>query len=157
MDLEMQDYWPSQPGDFKNQHLLPWQQVSKNHIIDSPPCNYHFRSLGRIIFKICQIIVGTSMICQIYDFFFQANFRRVFAIWKSLCGSGGPNVLQTNKVRCGNASHCKRMENCSKTIKFLHQSLVLFIIQSLVHGHICPILSHLPINGKFAQKCHIYP
>jgi hypothetical protein len=38
MDLEMPDFWPSQPGDFKNQHLLPRQQVSKNHIIDGPPC-----------------------------------------------------------------------------------------------------------------------
>ena len=34
----MADFWPSQPGDFKNQHLLPRQQVSKNHIIDGPPC-----------------------------------------------------------------------------------------------------------------------
>jgi hypothetical protein len=40
MDLEMPDFWPSQPGDFKNQHLLPWQQVSKNHIIDGPPCTF---------------------------------------------------------------------------------------------------------------------
>ena len=38
MDLEMPGFWPSQPGDFKNQHLLPRQQVSKNHIIDGPPC-----------------------------------------------------------------------------------------------------------------------
>ena len=38
MDLEMADDWPSQPGDFKNQHLQPRQQVSKNHIIDGPPC-----------------------------------------------------------------------------------------------------------------------
>jgi hypothetical protein len=33
--------WPSQPEDFKNQHLLPRQQVSKNHIIDGPPCIYY--------------------------------------------------------------------------------------------------------------------
>jgi hypothetical protein len=33
-------FWPGQPGDFKNQHLLPRQQVSKNHIIDGPPCTY---------------------------------------------------------------------------------------------------------------------
>ena len=40
MDLEMADFWPSQPGDFKNQHLqLPRQQVLKNHIIDGPPCS----------------------------------------------------------------------------------------------------------------------
>jgi hypothetical protein len=38
MDLEMPDFWPSQPGDFKNQHLLPRQQVLKNHIIDGSPC-----------------------------------------------------------------------------------------------------------------------
>jgi hypothetical protein len=31
-------FWPSQSGDFKKQHLLPRQQVSKNHIIDNPPC-----------------------------------------------------------------------------------------------------------------------
>ena len=41
MDLEMPGFWPSQPGDFKNQHLLPWQQVSKNHIIDGPPCTLY--------------------------------------------------------------------------------------------------------------------
>jgi hypothetical protein len=40
MDPEMPDFWPSQPGGFKNQHLLPRQQVSKNHIIDSPPCMF---------------------------------------------------------------------------------------------------------------------
>ena len=33
-------FWPSQPGDFRNQHLLPQQQVWKNHIIDGPPCRY---------------------------------------------------------------------------------------------------------------------
>jgi hypothetical protein len=38
MDLEMPYFWPSQPGEFKNQHLLLRQQVSKNHIIDGPPC-----------------------------------------------------------------------------------------------------------------------
>ena len=26
------------PEDFKNQHLLPQQQVAKNYIIDGPPC-----------------------------------------------------------------------------------------------------------------------
>ena len=30
-------FWPSQQEDFKNQQLLPWQQVPKNHIIDGPP------------------------------------------------------------------------------------------------------------------------
>ena len=33
-------FWPSQPGEFKYQHLLPLQQVSKNHIFDGPPCRY---------------------------------------------------------------------------------------------------------------------
>ena len=41
-------FWPSQPGDFKNQHLLPQQQVSKKHIIDSPPCRFYQYKLSHI-------------------------------------------------------------------------------------------------------------
>ena len=54
MDLEMADFWPSQPGDFKNQHLQPRQQVSKNHIIDGPPCNFEFLAqIPRYFLKMC--------------------------------------------------------------------------------------------------------
>ena len=33
-------FWPSQPGDLKNKSQLPQPQMSKNHIIDGPPCMY---------------------------------------------------------------------------------------------------------------------
>ena len=55
----MADFWPSQPGDFKNQHLLPrpWQQVVAR-------IKYFYSKCLKVTFT-SSVLMPSSFLCEL--------------------------------------------------------------------------------------------